>query len=182
MEIKAILNKPYTETERINFVVENNHQKGYSIQETPTALEAWGFTDAELLLSAKEAKFDENTSKAKEAVENGYVEYKDAEFETNAQTVGDLTATMLLMQASGLESYDWLSKDDKVVTLTLNDFGVLGGLIADFKNIIWSVKYLHYKNLIEQATTVAELNNIVIDYNIDLPEEESEENNDSDII
>lgn len=32
-EIKAHLTKPYTEKERINFIVENNHNKGYTIEE-----------------------------------------------------------------------------------------------------------------------------------------------------
>ena len=47
MEIKAILNKPYTEKERIDFIVEQNHQLGFEIRETETALEAWGYTKEE---------------------------------------------------------------------------------------------------------------------------------------
>lgn len=116
------------------------------------------------LAKAKEDKNNENTAKAKLAIENGYVEYKDAEFETNAQTVGDLTATMLLMQATGLETYTWLSKDDKEVELTVQDFGILGGLIADYKGEIWQIKYLNFKTQIENAETAEEVNAIVINY------------------
>lgn len=47
MEIKATLNKPYTSTQRADFIVENNHIKGYEIKETETALEAWGLTKEE---------------------------------------------------------------------------------------------------------------------------------------
>jgi hypothetical protein len=47
MEIKATLNKPYTEKQRADFIVENNHQHGYEIRETETALEAWGYTEEE---------------------------------------------------------------------------------------------------------------------------------------
>lgn len=47
MEIKAQLNKPYSEEQRINFIVENNHQHGYEIRETASALEAWGYTEEE---------------------------------------------------------------------------------------------------------------------------------------
>lgn len=32
-EIKAHLTKPYTEKERIDFIVKNNHNKGYTIEE-----------------------------------------------------------------------------------------------------------------------------------------------------
>lgn len=44
MEIKATLNKPYTDKQRLDFIVTNNHQLGYEIKETDSALEAWGKT------------------------------------------------------------------------------------------------------------------------------------------
>ena len=120
----------------------------------------------QLLLKAKNKKYEENTCLAKLAVENGHVVFKGAEFETNAQTVGDLTATMLLMQASEIETYMWLSKDDQVVALTIEDFGTLGGLIAEYKNTIWQEKYIAYKTQIEQAQTVDAVNNINLDYTL----------------
>ena len=47
MEIKAELKKPYINNEKMDFIVEQNHQKGYEIRETETALEAWGYTNEE---------------------------------------------------------------------------------------------------------------------------------------
>lgn len=47
MKIKAKLNKPYTEKERMDFIVEQNHKQGYQIEETDTALVAKGYTDEE---------------------------------------------------------------------------------------------------------------------------------------
>lgn len=47
MEIKASLGKPYSDEQRISFIVENNHNQGYEIRETETALQAWGYTDEE---------------------------------------------------------------------------------------------------------------------------------------
>lgn len=47
MEIKATLKQPYTDFERINFIVEQNHKNGYEIREAETALEAWGYTEEE---------------------------------------------------------------------------------------------------------------------------------------
>ena len=96
--------------------------------------------ESEALEVIKSDKQKENTALAKNAVENGYVDFKGAQFETNAQTVGDLTASMLLVQQEGLESYSWLTKDDKVVKLTLEDFGTLGGLIAQYKAGVWNEK------------------------------------------
>ena len=47
MKIKASLRKPYTDEQRMDFIVTNNHQNGYEIRETETALEAWGYTEEE---------------------------------------------------------------------------------------------------------------------------------------
>ena len=167
MEIKSELKQPYTDKQRMDFIVEQNHKLGYTIEEADNALLAWGKSDEEILEQAKFEKQAENTTKAKLAVENGHVTFKGAEFETNAQTVGDLTATMLLMQAGGIETYSWLSKDDQVVALTVEDFGTLGGLIAEYKNTIWQRKYLYFKDLIESATTIEEVDIINIDYTIE---------------
>jgi len=48
MELKAKLNKPYTEKQKTDFIVKQNHDKGYEIKETETALEAWGYTEDEI--------------------------------------------------------------------------------------------------------------------------------------
>ena len=48
MEIKAQLKKPYTENQRIDFIVQYNHNLGYEIEETETHLNAMGYTEEEL--------------------------------------------------------------------------------------------------------------------------------------
>lgn len=73
MEIKATLNKPYTDRERADFIVANNHTLGYEIKETETALEAWGLTEEE----QKQADL-ENKQKSVRAVREQYFsEYVD---------------------------------------------------------------------------------------------------------
>jgi len=47
MEIKAELLKPYTEDEKLDFIVEQNYNNGYEIRETELALQAWGYTEEE---------------------------------------------------------------------------------------------------------------------------------------
>ena len=54
MEIKATLQKPYTEEERIEFIVEYNHNQGYVIEETETDLHAYGYTEQELAEKERE--------------------------------------------------------------------------------------------------------------------------------
>ena len=56
MEIKTSLNKPYTEKEKIDFIVQQNHNLGYNIVETDTALEAWGKTEEEIQAEENENK------------------------------------------------------------------------------------------------------------------------------
>ena len=55
MEIKATLQKPYEEKQRLDFIVEQNHKNGYEIKETETALEAWGGTAEEIAEQEKQA-------------------------------------------------------------------------------------------------------------------------------
>lgn len=54
MEIKAFLDKTYTEDEKINFIIEQNHRLGYEIRETETRLEAWGYTEEEIAQQERE--------------------------------------------------------------------------------------------------------------------------------
>ena len=54
MEIKATLQKPCTEAERMSFVVNYNHKLGYKIEETETELQALGYTEEETALLEKE--------------------------------------------------------------------------------------------------------------------------------
>ena len=54
MEIKATLQKPYTDDERIEFIVQYNHNKGYEIEETETELQALGYTEEELAQQERE--------------------------------------------------------------------------------------------------------------------------------
>ena len=47
MEIKAELNKPCSDKQKMDFIVEYNHNLGYEIKETPEAIQAWDYDDAE---------------------------------------------------------------------------------------------------------------------------------------
>lgn len=69
MEIKNILDKPYTDKQRINFIVEQNHQLGYEIRETETELQAWGYTQEEIEEQDKQRRNQEIDSKIAELQE-----------------------------------------------------------------------------------------------------------------
>lgn len=54
MELKAKINKHFSDNKRMDFIVEYNHKLGYEIRGTATALEAWGYTDEEIEQQEKE--------------------------------------------------------------------------------------------------------------------------------
>ena len=54
MEIKATLQKPYTEEEKMDFIVQYNHNQGLDINETEEELQALGYTEEELAQQEKE--------------------------------------------------------------------------------------------------------------------------------
>lgn len=54
MEVKAQLEKPYTEEQRIQFIVNFNHKLGYAIEETETHLNAMGYTEEEKQVQRRE--------------------------------------------------------------------------------------------------------------------------------
>lgn len=66
MEIKAKLQKPYTEKDRLDFIVTQNHQHGYEIKETEEALEAWGLTEEEIAKKQRDERINELKGKLKE--------------------------------------------------------------------------------------------------------------------
>ena len=74
MEIKAKLLNPYTDKQRMDFIVLNNHQLGYVIEETPEALEAWGLTSEEIEEQEKQRRNSEIDSKIKELREMSLID------------------------------------------------------------------------------------------------------------
>ena len=97
MEIKATLNKPYTNKQRMDFIVAENHNKGYEIKETETALEAWGHTQEEqsrIDLESQVAQLEATTGLIRPMRENilaegsaysDYTKQKAQEIETLAE-------------------------------------------------------------------------------------------------
>ena len=74
MEIKATLKQPYTDKERMDFIVTQNHKLGFEIKETETTLEAWGKTDEEIQKQLQEQRNKEIDEKVKELYNMATVE------------------------------------------------------------------------------------------------------------
>lgn len=94
MEIKATLNKPYTEQQRIDFIVEQNHKKGYLIEDTENALVAKGYTDEELAQQRQQSFYKQFIATSKgnfRLIPKGYA---------NAQQAIDIIKNMVQIQGS----------------------------------------------------------------------------------
>ncbi len=94
MEIKAELIKPYTEEERINFIIEYNHNQGYTIEETDKALLALGYTEEEI--AQIEAQRIAMLSLTGADVERGIYKAKGMDFD-------DIIAYVTQLQPEGLD-------------------------------------------------------------------------------
>lgn len=94
MEIKTQLNKPYTEEEKINFIVEYNHNQGFQIEETEDALLAFDFTDEEK--EEQEQQRISMLSLTGADVERGIYKAKGMDFE-------DIIAYVSQLQPEGLD-------------------------------------------------------------------------------
>lgn len=66
MQVIATLNKPCTEQQERDFIVQYNHIKGCQISETSSQFEAWDFTAEEIAEQEKQAKITKINSKIKE--------------------------------------------------------------------------------------------------------------------
>lgn len=79
MEIIKKLNKPYSEEERLNFIVEYNHNLGLEINETQDGLEALGLSEEEK--AQKERERLDSLSLTAADVERAIYKVKGMDFE-----------------------------------------------------------------------------------------------------
>ena len=184
MELKAILEQPYTEMERVNFIVEQNQLNPlhYEIRETPEAIEAWGKTDEELLEKAKQEKYDEANSKAKYFLESGEALFEFEEgkhIEATDGNIGKFTAYALAYVTGQLQPTDtvvWNTKEDETVELTATQVNEILNGLGVVQASVWSVQFPMFLNRIKEARTLEEVRSIVIQYfSMIVPDKESEE-------
>ncbi len=180
MEVKATLEKPYTERERIDFIVINNYQQGYEIKETNNALEAWGFTEEELLANAKQVKYNEANEKATRYLQDGdaLYEFKPGKhIEATDGNIGKFTGYMvgyILGQLQPTDTVVWNTKEDETVELSQEQIGEILAGLGQVQAIVWATEFPAFVQLINEAATVEEVNAIEIVYGLVPPNNEEE--------
>lgn len=118
------------------------------------------------LQEAKEAKYQEALIGAKEYIENEAVFQFDENnsIEATDGNIGKMTAYALGFQTGTIEVVYWTSKEDNVLALNAEDvLRILTGL-GEIQSAIWNLQFVAYKTAIEDASTVEQVEAIVIDY------------------
>ena len=125
--------------------------------------------DEKRLNEAKENKYQEALSKAKFFIDNGAVYQFDENnsIEATDGNIGKMTAYALAFQTGTVEKVYWTSKEDNVLELDANDILTILTGLGTIQSNVWNIKFVSYKTAIEQAATVEEVENIVIDYSED---------------
>lgn len=174
MEIKATLQKPCTENERINFIVEQNHKNGYTIEETDKALIALGKTDEEQLNIAKANKYNEINNGARTYLESGEALFEieeDKHIEATDGNIAKLSAYALSFMTGVQEVVYWNTKEDETIALNQEQLTQALMGLGKVQATVWNVKFPYYLKQLENATTVEEIKAIIVDYSLPIPKE-----------
>lgn len=115
----------------------------------------------ELLKQAKQQKISENDIARDEALNSGVV-YKEVLFDSDTDQKVNLLATVSMMQDS--DTIEWYGMNNYSLICTKQDLINIGGLITQLHSFCWT-KNAEIKEAIRNASTIEEVNNIVIDYN-----------------
>ena len=179
MEIKSKLNKPYTNKQRTDFIVQQNHRNGYTIEETDKALIAWGKTDEEKLNEAKINKYNEINNGARIYLESGNALFEieeDKHIEATDGNIAKLSAYALSFMTGVQEVVYWNTKEDETIALNQEQLTQALMGLGEVQATVWNVKFPYYLKQLENATTVEEVNAITVDYSLPIPEENEETN------
>ena len=174
MEIKSKLNKPYTNKQRTDFIVQQNHRNGYTIEETDKALIAWGKTDEEKLDEAKINKYNEINNGARIYLESGNALFEIEEgkhIEATDGNIAKLSAYALSFMTGVQEVVYWNTKEDETIALNQEQLTQALMGLGEVQATVWNVKFPYYLKLLELATTVEEVKEITVDYSLPIPEE-----------
>ena len=123
--------------------------------------------DARELNEAKSAKYAENDFKATEKRYNQEftlnIQEQECVFDTTEQTQTDLLTAFAVCSTG--QTYDgWVCNNGIVINIRLEDLFIIQEAFRELSNVY--PKWNYYKNLIDSATDVSEVEAIQIDYSI----------------
>lgn len=147
MEIKASLQKPYTNNQRMDFIIIQNHKLGYEIQETESELQAWGYTEEEIEQAERERL--DNLSLTGSDVERAIYADKGMDFNDLIEYV-KVHAPTIDTKALKIElgANDFFRKHPYI-----NQIGKLLGYTSDDLDYLFENKVLPVKEVINESET-----------------------------
>lgn len=135
-------------------------------------------SDIEKLQEAKQNKYKENDDKAEQSRTSKefiiIIQDKECLFDTKPQTQIDLL-TAFAVCSQGLTYDGWVTNNGVILNLTLEDLINISNKFKELSDVypLWN----YYRKAIEDAKTVKEVEDIVIDYNINIIEPITEDKN-----
>lgn len=123
------------------------------------------------LIQAKENKKAEALLKANEYINNGEAlfEFEQSKhIEATDGNIGKFTAYLIGFEKGLYETVRWNTKEDKNVELNVEQVAFILQGLANVQSDVWTWKYPYYLEQIELAQTIEEVENIVIDYDVEV--------------
>ena len=171
------LNKPFTNKEFASFVCEHQGLKSFETISAFCFLEPDEFIENdkivknlnyenEQLILAKNLKYSENEKLREEFFLQGVV-YKNINFEMDLEQRQNLDYYSRKMINENIETVKWFASDGvSYLDCTVEDLLNIGALIENKIAYVWQIQNPKIKNLINNAKTLDELNQIQIKYDL----------------
>ena len=133
-------------------------------------------TNPELLQSAKDEKYTEANLKAFEYLESGEAVFTYEEGKSIEATDGNIAKLGLalvnfILQQDYTSTIEWNTKENENVQLNAEQLQIIVTGLQAIQAEVWTVKFVAYNTAITEATTIEEVENIIIDYSSQEEEE-----------
>lgn len=163
MIVVAELKKPYSDKERADFIVENNHNKGYEIKETETEIQALDFDNSEKFENAKTAKLNELNTIASQydsyKCNDMYITSSVGGYRFNADSRSQTNLRGLISVLDDVRTVAYKDYDNEFQSLTKEQMQIIfSECILNGQNL-YKQKW-DYAEKIKACETIEELNSI----------------------
>lgn len=163
MIVVAELKKPYSDKERADFIVENNHNKGYEIKETNTEIQALDYDNSEKFENAKATKLNELNTIASQydsyKCNDMYITSSVGGYRFNADIRSQTNLQGLISVHDDVKTVAYKDYDNEFQSLTKAQMQIIfGECILNGQNL-YKQKW-DYEEKIKACENIEELNSI----------------------
>ena len=167
MIVVAELKRPCSNKERADFIVENNHQKGYQIKETETKIQDLDYDDSKKFENAKNAKLAELSAYAGQfdqyKCDNMYVTSSIGGYKFNADIRSQTNMQGLIDVLADDATTLYKDYDNEFRTMTKTDLATLKSECLQNGQYLYQQKWA-YCEKINACTTKEELESITFEF------------------